>query len=70
MEITFNHFREEKIKDILCLFGNKHLVKSTKIFNTKKGYIFQFAPPPIMNIPGNYQKEHQYKSPIFSCDKF
>lgn len=29
-----------------------------------KGYIFQFVTPPIMNTPGNYQKEHQYKIPI------
>lgn len=66
MEITFNHFRgkKKKRKYFSCLFGNKHLVKSTKIFNEMKGYIFQFVTPPIMNIPGNYQKEHQHKIPI------
>lgn len=50
MKITLNHYRKERKK---YLFGNKHLVKSMKIFNE------------IKNIPGNYQKEHQYKIPIF-----
>lgn len=53
MDIAFNHSSK---KPLPCLFGNKHLIKSTTILKESKDYIFQFAPPPIMNIPGCCQK--------------